>query len=92
MTQLTFLEVPIANTGLVVVLLSNGALLIERYPFFEPMFDHQLDGVSGAFDMKGFSLLDTEGKWTDYDYGTEYEYKQMPALKAWLIQQKLQLN
>jgi len=92
MTTLTFLEVPIANTGLVLVLLSNGTLLLERSPFFEPMFDQQLDGVSGAFDTKGFSLLDTEGKWTDYDYGVAYEYKQLPALKAWLIQQKLQLN
>lgn len=92
MTQLTFLEVPIANTGLVVVLLSNGTLLMERSPFFEPMYDHFPEGVSGVFDTKGFSLLDAEGRWTEYDYGTAYEYKQMPLLKAWLIQQKLQLN
>jgi hypothetical protein len=89
MTTLTFLEVPIANTGLVLVLLSNGLLMMERSPFFTPMFD--IGDVSGAFDAHGFSLTEPDGTWKEYDYGVAYAYKEMPMLKAWLIQQKLQL-
>jgi len=91
MSNLTFLEVPIANTGLVLVLLSNGLLMMERSPFFTPMYDHFPEGVSGVFNVSSFSLLDGEGRWTEYDYGVAYAYKEMPMLKAWLIQQKLQL-
>ena len=87
MTQLTFLEVPVGNTGLVLILLSDGTLMLQRSPFFEAFYDHYPEGVSGVFNLTAFSLLDGEGRWTDYDYGVPYQYKQLPLLKAWLIQQ-----
>lgn len=91
MSQLTFLEVPIADTGLTLLLLSNGLLMIERNFNFMPLFDYDKNGVSGVFDAQAFSLSEPDGSWKEYDYGTAYPYKEMPALKQWLIQQNLQL-
>lgn len=95
MSALSFLDVPVWDTGLTLVLVSNGLILIEINPFFQPLFDYHKDGVSGVFDAQGFSLstggegLDT---WQEFDYGTGYQYKEIPALQQWLIQQQLQLH
>jgi hypothetical protein len=93
MSKLTFLEVPIAETGMTLILLSNGWLMIERAFNFMPLFDYSKEGISGNFDAQSFSLtLPGEGfeVWQEYDYGTAYPYKEIPALKQWLIQQNLQ--
>ena len=93
MTQLTFLEVPVWDTGLVLVLLSNGTLAIERGMTFVPFYDLSQDGegAEGVFMMDAFSLKDKLGEPQQYDYGVSYPYKTMPLLKAWLIQQKLEM-
>jgi hypothetical protein len=87
--------VGIHGTGLVLVLLSNGTLFIERSPTFMPLFEvnRGSEGVLGMFDNDNFALMgqgDTE--FMEYDYGVAYPYKEMPTLKAWLVQQKLTLE
>lgn len=88
----TFLDVPIADTGLVLVLLPDGTLFIERSATFVPTYDYAPEGITGFFDANEFSLQEPGQDFQRYDYGVAYPYKNMPVLKAWLIQQQLQLN
>lgn len=95
MSNLTFRDVGIHGTGLILVLLSNGTLLIERSATFAPLFEvnRGSEGVLGMFDNDGFALMGKDDdRFQEYDYGVAYPYKEMPTLKGWLIQQHLQLN
>jgi hypothetical protein len=95
MSDITFLEVPVWDTGLVLVLLSNGMLTVERSVTFVPLYDlaPNKHGVDGLFDLDSFRLTDHySGMQCELDYGTMYAYQAVPLLKAWLIQQKLEIK
>lgn len=88
-----FVEVVIADSFPVSVLcLSDGTLMLQPHGNFSLIFDGKHDGVTGIFDSEGFALLE-QGRplddMQDYQYNVPYEYKQMPVLKAWLVQQNL---
>jgi hypothetical protein len=85
---LTFKRVSIANSGLILILLSDGSIAIERPASSLSLCDSNLEGVTGIFDAAGFTLIEGEDK-QDYDYGCTYPYKTMPVLKKWLEQQQL---
>lgn len=89
--MMTFREVPVHNTGLVLILLSNGTLMLERSHYFTPFIDMSDGKVVGSFFAEAFSLVDADGGTSEYDYGTAYPYKEMPVLKKWLVEQNLEM-
>jgi hypothetical protein len=68
--------------------------MLERSFHFTTLYDFvpDDDGISGVFTPDASTLKDMKGDKSDYEYGEAYQYKEMPVLKAWLIQQKLELN
>lgn len=90
MSFLTLREVPVWDTGLVLVLVSDGRIIIERGFNFVPLYE--LGVFEAIFNSDGFTIKDLNGEPQNYDYGVAYPYKEMPLLKQWLIQQKLEMN
>lgn len=92
MMQLPSLEVPVWNTGLVLELFLDGSVVVWRSIYFIPLIDLPPDanGVEGNFGVDGFWLKDRFGATYGMDYGVAYPYKEMPAFKEWLVQQKLE--
>lgn len=92
---ITQLGVQISNDlRLGLYLMSDGekfnSVLITQMHGFDTLFDYDPEGITGIFDKSGFTLMekgDKEGN--NYSYDTPYPYKEMPILKAWLIQQNL---
>lgn len=84
--------IPICNTGLVLVLLEDGTVFIERTRWFAPTFDYSKEGITGVFDHDGFSLMEPDEDFQGYDYGVAYPYSEIPVLKQWLVQQQLILK
>ena len=71
-------------------LISDGTVAFQLGQGFIVTHEIRTTGVSSLFDLEGFSLLEEGGKeFLDYQYGVPYDYKQLPLLKAWLIQQDL---
>lgn len=92
-SDLTFDTFPILDTRLQMILLSNGTLAIKPQPHFTPLADYMDGGVEGIFFSDYFKLKGKDEKeFQDYQYGVTYPYKNMPVLKAWLVQQQLEYN
>jgi hypothetical protein len=90
MTTLTFIEVPVNDLGIVLVCLSNGLIMFERSFTFVPTYDYSKEGVTACFDAEGFCMLEPDGPFVPFEYGTAYPYKEIPIMKKWLVQQNLQ--
>jgi hypothetical protein len=91
--MLTFLDINIDDPGLTLMLFSNGLVMLEPSVFnFFPTYHYGHDGVVNIFSRDGYSLSDADGVLQHYDYGVAYPYKEMPALKRWLVEQNLQRN
>lgn len=85
----TFRRVAIANSGLVLTLLSDGAVVIQKNVGFTVLYEACQLGVTGVFALDGFTLVSKEVDHQDFDYGVTYYYKETPILKQWLEQQNL---
>jgi hypothetical protein len=87
------MEVIIADSfPVTLVCLSNGKVRLTPLYDFTALFDQTPGGVAAIFDSEGFSLLEPgrdPDDFQDYFYHVEYDYKTMPVLKAWLVQQNL---
>lgn len=84
---MTFIDFPIGSTGLVLLCLSTGEVVIERFQPLIPFYEDSGD-ITGVFDTNSFVLF-REGKAHEFEYGMQYAYKKMPVLKAWLQKQEL---
>ncbi len=85
-----FTRVKIAETFPVgLVCFANGEVALQVISPFNLIVDSKPDGVSGLFDMEGFTLSDGIDASLDYHYNTPMKYKEMPTLKRWLVQQNL---
>jgi hypothetical protein len=88
--MLRFVDIPIHEPGLQLILVSNGLVILEMSTQFIPTYDYGPNGTVNVFDRDGFSLSDADGVLQHYEYGTAWPYKEMPALKRWLIEQQLE--
>jgi len=71
------------------ICLSDGTVMLVPQHDFGLIIDQKEDGVSALFDGSGFTLVEAGKEPMDYQYHTPYKYKEMPLLKAWLVQQEL---
>ena len=88
MSQAQFqVQVPIAGMPINLVCLSNETLAFIRVTDFKALFDMapSSEGVDAAFYEDLFVIDEVE-----YNYNHCYSYKEIPSMKAWIIQQKLQ--
>jgi len=83
------IKVDIAD-GFPVVLLcmSDGRVMLSPQGQFPVIVEETPVGVSSVFHSTGFELGES-GEVGSYYYNLPYDYKNMPTLKAWLVQQKL---
>lgn len=71
----------------------DGKVALHPSRALDPIVDQVEGGVTGLFDNKGFSLIGLgEKEPLSYQYGVPYNYKEMPLLKAWLVQQQLAMS
>lgn len=93
MNDLRQLDLAIGNTFPVILsLISDGTLFFQPLVGITTVYDisEREDGVHGVFTIDGFSLWrDKQENKLDYMYHVPYNYKDMPLLKDWLIQQNL---
>jgi hypothetical protein len=96
MTNLTFNEVFLEqlgiDLGIMLVLVSDGRIMFERTITFVPTYDYSKDGVTASFDADSFGLKEPDGDFQPFNYGVAYQYKEIPTLKKWLVQQNMQFN
>ncbi len=85
------LRLPINNLLVDLYLISNGTIVIVPGFGFSKVYDHFPEGVSGVFEIDGWSLFEKGSELYNYSYNTAYLYKQEPLMKAWLCQQNLTL-
>lgn len=97
MIQLRQFGMKIANSFPIDLYLISDATIIMS-PVFginipsQAVYDYHPEGISGMFDKEGFSLFEKSiDDKQDYVYNTTYAYKEMPVLRAWLMQQNLVL-
>lgn len=92
--RVTFREFPLeffgSDLGLTLVCYSNGMVALGPNPMFVPTYDYSKDGVTACFDREGYILMERDGPMESFNYGTAYPYKEIPALKKWLVQQNMQ--
>ncbi len=93
MIELKQIGVRIGDTFPIMIgLQPDGTLFLQPTVLFKTIYDYQPKGISGIFDNDGFSLWkDKVDNKLDYEYNAAYNYKDMPLLKDWLIQQNLVL-
>ncbi len=87
--MLQIIDIHLPVPGLLLMLVSDGRVIVEPSQFnFEPEYHYSQEDIN-VFGADGYSLSDADGVLQHYEYGTAYPYKQMPALKRWLIEQQL---
>lgn len=76
---------------LVLACFDNGTVALLKAREFSSIFDSPETGVHGAFHPDHFALW-TPGRESlaEFEYSTQYNYKNIPLLLAWLKQQNLQ--
>jgi hypothetical protein len=86
-----FVPVDIANSFPVKLLCyPDGSVELVIQGGFPPIVEDRPTGVSSIFTMAGFCLRgEGEANYQEYYYNFPYHYKQVPTLKAWLVQQQL---
>lgn len=67
----------------------DGTLQLSPFRRVGVIFDQMPGGVQGVFKDDGFTLHDATNDPMEYEYNCPYSYKDMPLLKAWLVQQTL---
>lgn len=72
----------------ILMCLEDGRLMFSPMGQFPVIVEEIPQGISSVFHVAGFELKQG-GELGSYHYDLPYEYKQMPTLKAWLLQQKL---
>lgn len=96
MERVTFREFPLeffgSDLGLTLVCYSNGMVALAPNMMFVPTYDYCTDGVTACFNREDFALMEPNGPFVSFNYGMAYPYKQIPALKKWLVQQNMQFN
>lgn len=83
----------IASLPLVLVLLSNGCVAVQKMAQFKTIIDQHTEGVSAIISEEDLSLVSFGNALASdkaYEYNKLYELSQEPLLKQWLIQQDLQ--
>lgn len=84
-------SIPLAGLPFHLVCINNGTVVFVKHLNFNTIWDSAEPGGVGAnYDMQRISLWNDQGDEFDVFYNTMYDYRVLPLLKAWLIQQNLQ--
>lgn len=81
------IAINLGNLPLNLILVSNGQLALVPRGNFPVIFDQPEQGISAIISSDKFLVGDKEIR-----YNTAISYKDIPELKEWLVQQKLELN
>lgn len=67
----------------------DGTVMLAPTARIGVIFDLMPGRVQGVFNDEFFTLSDTTNDPMEYEYNYPYKLKDMPLLKAWLVQQEL---
>jgi hypothetical protein len=79
------MQIPIGNMPVHLVLLSNGTVVFVKVAPVGVVYDTPEIGIHAMFTDDEFRI---GGE--DYQYCQMYEYKNIPEMLQWLIQQRLE--
>lgn len=82
---------PVRGLRVVLVFLSNGLLAIVPAGQVLCTLDNSTDGVTALFSQDTISFFNDEEE-VHLNYGTTYNYRQLPLLLRWLQGQRLLLE
>lgn len=87
-----FVEVMIGpNFPVTLLCFADGTVALHPLGNFPLVAEMRTSGVSSMFHCDSFALkAEDDTQFQEYEYRISYPIKEMPTLKAWLVQQNLE--